>query len=64
MNFTLEINCDNAAFGSNASGELSRILKELSDRVESMGIIEEEVRIRDINGNSVGSFIIDYKEGS
>ena len=50
----IEFNTDNAAFDDFES-EVSRILKELADRVQ-YGSRGEYVPIRDANGNSIGSF--------
>jgi len=55
--FTLKIKTDNAAFneGPMVSGdEISRILNEVSNRVASHEKISGTVR--DINGNTVGSY--------
>jgi len=50
------INCDNDSFaGELCSIELSRILRELSARVEA-GAVLDGVTLADINGNSCGSF--------
>ncbi len=58
MTFTLEINCDNAAFGDNkydAGLEVARILKQVADKLEGG---HKGDTVRDINGNLVGSFIL------
>lgn len=60
MLFKVEIETDNAAFED--SGELSRILHELADRVE-VQVVDGHVAynrdgdwpVRDVNGNRVGS---------
>ena len=58
MHITLNVAMDNDAF-NDAAAEVSRILIELSDRV-SLGDIEltdlQAIRVRDINGNTVGYF--------
>jgi hypothetical protein len=59
MKFTLEINCDNAAF-EDADGndcaypEIARILRELSDKYDEGRYIGPVVKLRDDNGNTVG----------
>ena len=58
--FKVEIDIDNAAFED--SSEVSRILRDLADRVE-VQVVEGEVTVnrtadhvvlRDVNGNTVG----------
>ena len=56
MKFTLEINCDNAAFEDFPEQEISRILTEAAMIVEVGGSIVPGSILRDINGNTVGSF--------
>lgn len=51
MKFTLEIECDNAAFDGGRKHEVARILKELAKRI---GEVKPDTRLRDINGNTVG----------
>jgi hypothetical protein len=53
MNFTLKINCDNAAFEENIPGEVARILKELAQQIED-GDNVPPWNLRDLNGNLVG----------
>jgi len=60
MKFTLEINCDNAAFEDEPATELGRILREIAQKVEdgflgSLGATEYRLAF-DINGNHVGSY--------
>jgi hypothetical protein len=50
--FTVTIETDNEAFADNMEGELSRILSDLSKKVEGGKF---EVSLKDINGNTVGS---------
>jgi hypothetical protein len=51
MEFSLAIDCDNAAF-ENPRAEIARILRELADDLE---ICEYSMfRLSDINGNNVG----------
>ena len=52
-NFTLNIDCENAAFEDDAAPELARLLREIAGRIESGSMAGN---IRDINGNRVGSF--------
>jgi len=52
-NFTLNIDIENAAFEPDAAPELARLLREIADRIESGSIAG---KIRDYNGNHVGSF--------
>ena len=59
--FTLNIDTGNAAFeGSGLGNEVSRILRELAAHLEDMDATELplEARLRDINGNTVGSWRI------
>lgn len=67
-NFTITIECNNAAFDDDACGpELARILRELADELESGGgAIGAGMakRLYDINGNRVGAaemFAQDYR---
>ena len=56
MNYTIDINCDNAAFENNQGGEVVRILYKLAGRIEGMDDLEgESIRLIDANGNCVGS---------
>ena len=54
MRITIEINCDNDVFQDGP--EISRILKELGENCKD-GVVVNELFIRDINGNVVGSMI-------
>ncbi len=54
MKFTLTIESDNAAMVDNTHGEVARILEETARKIR-----EGEYwsgRVRDTNGNTVGSF--------
>lgn len=51
MDITVKINCDNSAFGNDPGYELSRIFKELAEKVL---YDEKYATILDINGNKVG----------
>ena len=59
MKFKCEINMDNAAFENIPEVVLSDMLKELAERIERGGSGSLEGKIRDINGNTVGSFDIE-----
>jgi len=51
--FRLQIETGNAAFHEDGAGEISRILENVAERVKNgdhTGIV------RDVNGNTVGSF--------
>lgn len=52
--FTLTIRCDNAAFEPSPEAELTRILHEWADKIESGEWIEKYRTVRDANGNDVG----------
>lgn len=51
--FTLNIETGNAAFEDGAYLEVSRILRELANRIEQTESMEHN--LRDVNGNHVGS---------
>lgn len=60
MKFTLEIDCDNAAFGdtdSERGDEVARVLRDLARRVADGYLM---VYLRDANGNTVGT--AEFKE--
>lgn len=61
--FTVSINCNNAAFADNdyptyasAAPELARILRVIADQIESGVQYDFLKTIRDINGNDVGRY--------
>lgn len=58
-------NFDNAAMVEDRSGEVSRILRELADRVDNYGVVNafDGTRLKDYNGNSVGECECDWDEG-
>lgn len=58
MRVTIEIKCDNAAFGSDPQFEVARILRKLSDNLEDNGMGDEEL-LFDINGNYVGALSVE-----
>jgi len=53
MEYRMRINLDNAAFGEFPGIELARILRYAADYVDHFGI-DQEIRLRDVNGNVVG----------
>jgi hypothetical protein len=55
MKAKITVEMDNAAFEDSPAGELARILRDLSDKIEEG---EDSVRLRDLNGNVVGQFAI------
>ena len=52
MKINIEINTDNQAFEFDENMEISRILKELIDNHDFLN--QEQVKLFDYNGNSVG----------
>ena len=44
----------NDAFADDAANEVARILRVLAQRIEQEGLHNEPMRLRDINGNTVG----------
>lgn len=57
MYFKLHINTNNAAFdGDNKQHELSRLLRDIADKIESNGVSWCYQNIRDYNGNIVGRY--------
>jgi len=57
MKYRLEIDADNAIFDDNADLEIARILRDLAERIEAVGLEGAEGSvILDDNGNSIGSF--------
>ena len=53
----IKISTANEAFNEPGTGpEIARILKRLAKDVESGVVHNDELRLRDINGNTVGSF--------
>jgi hypothetical protein len=57
MEFTLTINCDNAAFEEHPPTEVARILRGLAERLEGL-LIDAPFsgNLVDSNGNGVGGF--------
>ena len=61
--FNVYICTDNDAFSEDSGGnmcqEIARILKDLAEKIEENGLVEDVVqRIRDINGNRVGFAVL------
>jgi hypothetical protein len=54
---SIDMKLDNAAFDEDPAPEIVRILRQLADRIESRGI-DDEILLRDINGNRVGQAVI------
>ena len=54
---TITINTENAAFDDCPEEEVKRILHELAYSIDNSGLTEK--KIRDINGNTVGSITIE-----
>ena len=57
MGITIRIRMDNAAFEPANGIEAARILRNLAEKLANAGELaaNDEVKLRDINGNSVGS---------
>jgi hypothetical protein len=56
----ITIKTDNAAFADYPGDEIVRILNVVIRNIKNGGC--EELALRDINGNNVGSFIYDPRE--
>ncbi len=58
MRVTITIDTDNAAFADdNIGAETARILRDLADKVEGTNFVstyDRRLKLRDINGNTVG----------
>jgi len=54
--FKLEFSTDNAAFDDDVQGEVARILRAVADGLEDGPILNTERPVRDVNGNTVGSW--------
>lgn len=61
MKFTVEIECDNAAFADGCHNyEVARILRELADDLDA-GLFDgnrKSTGLRDANGNHVGQAVL------
>ena len=61
MDYKIEINCDNVAFDDDPAPEIARILENLVDNLKHDAALNTE-KLRDINGNIVGSAkMVDYE---
>lgn len=63
--FTVRFDTDNAAFDECGGMEVASVLRDVADRVQSRD--REPIHptpILDVNGNRVGSFQWDMKEGN
>jgi hypothetical protein len=58
QNIIIRINVENAAFEDGGPSEVARILRELADRYDGEGFYIY-ARLRDVNGNTVGSVEIE-----
>ncbi len=58
MEFALKINMDNAAFEDRPAGELAKCLNAVTERICLSGGDLTEGKIKDSNGNTVGSWQI------
>ena len=56
---TIRIDCGNDAFKPRPEIEVARILRDLADRIEELGINEVFSGLNDANGNRVGDFSAD-----
>jgi hypothetical protein len=55
MKLKLEIDMDNSAFERHVDGELAKCLNQVVEKVQS----QSEGKIRDSNGNTVGSWSVE-----
>lgn len=62
--FTVVIDCNNDAFGDCLDFEVTRILRDIADKIESSGLSGFYETIRDVNGNDVGRFAIKNDDGT
>ena len=56
--FTVKFDCGNAAFADDVDGEIVRILRAIADKVERQGCTGFSEPVRDLNGNTVGAFVL------
>lgn len=56
--FTLEIRTASAAFEEDP-GELARVLRVVANMVDGAADRRREASVRDVNGNTVGTFRLD-----
>jgi len=59
MKFKLEIDMDNDAFYQNRRLELVRILNSVIESIKTYGNDNFDIRIKDINGNTIGRATIE-----
>lgn len=62
ITFDLTLESGNEAFDASPSEEVARILLETANRLVSHGAMSGQ--LRDINGNSVGRFVLDVEEAA
>lgn len=62
MKFVLEIECDNDAFADDPAWEIADILLSASKGMCRLDT-DEPCRLRDSNGNTVGSMILMTEDG-
>ena len=56
-------NFDNAAMADNPNFEVFQMLRELTNRIKTNGVVDcNDVRLRDSNGNTVGKVVVDFDE--
>ncbi len=60
MKAIIEVNLDNEAFKSNP-GELARVLRELSEKIEDGVTTGDNFSVHDVNGKSVGTLKVSGK---
>jgi hypothetical protein len=56
MQFTLTFSTDGDAFWTDGDGEVARILRDLATTIEAEGVNLLTRKVRDINGNTVGTY--------
>lgn len=60
---TIQFDLDNDAFFNSEEQEVKRILLKLITRLECLNFKESEtLPIKDINGNTIGSFILNIQD--
>jgi len=56
MQFTLTFSTDGDAFWTDGDREVARILRDLATKIEAEGAHPQSRTVRDINGNTVGTY--------
>lgn len=57
--FVMYFSTDNAAFDESPAREVSRILSEIAEKIESQDAVPDYFQtIRDINGNDIGRYAV------